>query len=1031
MDHIDWYEFSTTDPVKVPYVCGDGPLCDSDEFFDFPQRQGWGLDRSESLAQLAERAQAWLFFGLLAVAGVHHNACIDFKTGEHLINTKMLPYLLNFAKHTTELRDHLLSQLFPALAKTEDVILEELIPLIKDFEALDPLDLWTSKPYAILYSIDTLLDSIKDSIARVSAQSGIFDKDTISGALGKLRPGSFFPKLTEGVARSLLHTGRCGSLAHRLDFTSSKFYRLMSLPNSQEREDHSLCGITSCIYSNVDRMTYQTRHTRDCIMCDGVRILESELVDLIRQDEVPVIRSTMSSNGNVTICVEKMTKGVDYIAISHVWAGGLGNFVGNQLPQCQMQAIHEDVSQTMVSRFGELVPDLGAMASWYPSFLLPQKPARSGWLSSSTTFRYWMDTLCIPNNCPDERRSAINSMGRIYAGAAAVLVLDPTLRSVTYDRLGGTRANILIEASPWMARSWPLQEAALANEIYVKFAEGSMRFEHEHLGIEATLRTLPNKESDEERRLNWFSFEGIEGEFATGNSLPHTPNEDFVKAWNLLAKRTTSYPEDVPAIFAALIYKSAGEILSIQPTYRTWALLNSVDAMPLDILCVEQDSQLPQWIPRLPGSSKPVPALDTRFGILERVADGFALQLTTQSSTRVLICPKGLSASGGYFLLHEGHSRRSFLVHLPAPPGTGDLVEVEESHIILMLRKRLPGSSSTSCGVLCKTLGQTGETLRVQLLSNTITWRCHNDGEQLPAHETRDCLSADPSYTILIEMDTEHWPSLTWSRLDAYPYRHLQEHIPAALRGLGAVYGLYSVMLAPFAGIVVAGFGFFEPQPLMLALLGTLPARAYLDVLYFIHGHIAADWRARYFWSMSFWDVPESKATLSQIPLSVPLYFIAFDLTIIAGIYAAFMTASQGPVTTSLLIIVEIGYLLRFLGQVFLLVQWFLSNLEHRSSRRLHQTLYTSTLKFASSSVHANLSPALLFCFTGVCAGVGLLLSYVLLGSLIGQWRARGMWVIVLLPGVLSFGFGLATGLLSLYILFKILRDLVRRARNA
>ncbi|KAI1742871.1 hypothetical protein F4680DRAFT_385306 [Xylaria scruposa] len=753
MDHIDWYEFSTTDPVKVPYVCGDGPLCDSDEFFDFPRRQGWELDRSESLSQLAERAQAWLFFGLLAVAGVRPKACIDFDTGEHLINTKMLPYLLNFAMYTTELRDLLLSQLFPALTKAEDVILEELIPLIRDYEALGPLDLWTSRPYAILYSIDTLLDSIKDSIARVSVQSGIFNKATISSALGKLRQGSFFPKLTEGVARSLLHTGRCGSLAHRLDFTSSKFYRLMSLPNSQEREDHSLCSMTSCSYSNVDRMTYQTRHTRDCIMCDGVRVLESELVDLIRRDEVPVIRSTMSSDGNVTICVEKMTKDVDYIAISHVWAGGLGNFVGNQLPQCQVQAIHEDIGQTMASRFSELVPDLSAMASWYPSFLLPQKPARSGWLSSSptsATVRYWMDTLCIPNNYPDERKSAINSMGRIYAGAAAVLVLDPALRSVSYDRLGGARANILIEASPWMARSWPLQEAALANEIYVKFAEGSVRFEHKHLGIEATLRSLPNKGSDEER-LDWFSFEGIEGEFATGNSLPHTPNEDFVKAWNLLAKRTTSYPGDVPAIFAALVHKSAGEILSIQPACRTWALLNSVDAMPLDILCVEQEeSQLPRWVPRLPGSSKPVPALDTKFGILERVPGGFALQ--TQTSTRALICPKGLSASGGYFLFREGHIQQSFLVHLPAPPGTGGLVEVEESHLILMLRKRVPGSSSTSCGVLCKTLGQTGDTLRVQLLSNEITWRCHSDGERLPAHETRECLSADPSCAILIEM---------------------------------------------------------------------------------------------------------------------------------------------------------------------------------------------------------------------------------------------------------------------------------------
>ena len=311
MDHIQWYEFSTIKPVRVPWVCHGKPLCGSDDFFDFPQRQGWELDQSESLAQLAERAQAWLFCGLLAFVGVPPDACVALDAGEYLVTTKMLPDLLDFNEHTDAGRDIFISRrLIPALSKAETVILEELIPHVRDYEALESLDLWSSKPYAILFGIETLLESIKDSVASVSTQHTRSGNDTISGVLRNLRSRTVFPRLTEGVARSLLRTGRCGSLVHRLDFSSSEFYHLMSLPISQiqEREDHSQCKKTSCTYFNVDKMIYRTQHTRDCVLCDDVGVVESELVDLIRKDEVPVIRSTMSPNGKVTTCVERMTR---------------------------------------------------------------------------------------------------------------------------------------------------------------------------------------------------------------------------------------------------------------------------------------------------------------------------------------------------------------------------------------------------------------------------------------------------------------------------------------------------------------------------------------------------------------------------------------------------------------------------------------------------------------------------------------------------------------------------------------------------
>lgn len=50
------------------------------------------LQRYEFLAQLAEKAQNWLFFGLLAVVGVHPNACVIVVTGECLLQYSQQGY---------------------------------------------------------------------------------------------------------------------------------------------------------------------------------------------------------------------------------------------------------------------------------------------------------------------------------------------------------------------------------------------------------------------------------------------------------------------------------------------------------------------------------------------------------------------------------------------------------------------------------------------------------------------------------------------------------------------------------------------------------------------------------------------------------------------------------------------------------------------------------------------------------------------------------------------------------------------------
>ncbi|KAK0712455.1 hypothetical protein B0T26DRAFT_338057 [Lasiosphaeria miniovina] len=103
-------------------------------------------------------------------------------------------------------------------------------------------------------------------------------------------------------------------------------------------------------------------------------------------------------------------------------------------------------------------------------------------------------------------------MGRIYAGANSILVMDPAISRISFSSLSAHQrmtetepltdchvdwrnmmAVAVVDSSPWMARSWPLQEAALTSAIYVRFADHMFRYEGSHLGISITLEMLPNQ----------------------------------------------------------------------------------------------------------------------------------------------------------------------------------------------------------------------------------------------------------------------------------------------------------------------------------------------------------------------------------------------------------------------------------------------------------------------------------------------------------------------------------------------------------
>ncbi|KAI7482044.1 hypothetical protein KC351_g6005 [Hortaea werneckii] len=87
-----------------------------------------------------------------------------------------------------------------------------------------------------------------------------------------------------------------------------------------------------------------------------------------------------------------------YVALSHVWAEGLGNPIANALPLCQLNYVYKWVEQL------RLEPGI-----------------------QQGKLLVWLDTLCCTVSSPKHRNMCLQQMQQIYREAKAVLILDAQL----------------------------------------------------------------------------------------------------------------------------------------------------------------------------------------------------------------------------------------------------------------------------------------------------------------------------------------------------------------------------------------------------------------------------------------------------------------------------------------------------------------------------------------------------------------------------------------------------------------------------
>lgn len=315
---------------------------------------------------------------------------------------------------------------------------------------------------AFLWNISERLDySIKNSLAALG--------ELFSITMMALRQGLHLQMRTEGMSiywnrDCLVAGGRLKSqmLAHgwcysEVEKMRKQFVNLNTMHyvsrtrKSGPRRDHSRCHKHRCLAFQIRMHEYQLAHVEQCRGCELLNVeLDGVAAILEKTHSYPVLTGKTAWNEvykRDEVRVEAFDPAIPYVAISHVWADGLGNPTANALPGCQ------------VDRLTSLVAKL-------------QNTVDPDWKERGRpSYRTWVDSLCCPVES-NGKSIALGRMADVYRNAAHVLVLDSSLTSFPSEAVDP--AELLFRAlscSAWMRRLWTFQEGALARSLFYQFAD--------------------------------------------------------------------------------------------------------------------------------------------------------------------------------------------------------------------------------------------------------------------------------------------------------------------------------------------------------------------------------------------------------------------------------------------------------------------------------------------------------------------------------------------------------------------------------
>ena len=315
-----------------------------------------------------------------------------------------------------------------------------------------------------------------------------------------------------------------------------------------------------CHAGDVATSGQVTRHVSDSCGCEFLYVDENLLADCLKKGHLPLIRLKENANSNqISIEVVPSTESTFYVALSHVWADGLGNPTATALPRCQLSRL-----KTLINNLDFKYLDESYEPKDAPEMLL------------------WCDTLCCPVKSKEAQKMALTQMYRTYDKASSVLVLD---RSLISHRVGGMRVDeacVRIATSRWMTRLWTLQEGALPakkDKLWFQFTRTA-------LPMRALYYRLTEIERTDIRRRGVAS--SVIGRFHTFSTLLDVKSSENRSAemkdiMRGLSYRSVTVPSDEPLIIATLLALDLSPILASEPAERMNVLWRIIGKSPSGI----------------------------------------------------------------------------------------------------------------------------------------------------------------------------------------------------------------------------------------------------------------------------------------------------------------------------------------------------------------------------------------------------------------------------------------------------------------
>lgn len=538
---------------------------DNCDFYSYPERQGWNGElfsredfrpssHKRSLSQTIAFVQTWLYFGLLAAfldvpIRTKEFTKVDH-SGRYLLSTTSLPNLLN----TWVARMRTVSGGRVKSLYQEKAVLLNFSSRLSRIINIDHPHFYHGLPRLLGLSIAVLGETIE--CAYESTLGGHIRGPEIITRLG------FF---ISSVSHRFDSLGWCANDLRRLKLHMLITGELFgSMVKRTEAVSHSQCLDSRCSANDIDPTTYRTRHIHDSCDCDFVQLDQQVVKRILKAGGIPLVSiHTCSTTGELRLDVKRAEgNNLNYTAISHVWSDGLGKVMENSIPRCQAIRMKDLLLRTA---------QLGLSNEW------THDPKKFTKIPEGRENLFWLDTLCVPLET-EFRHLAIARMGDTYGLSHKMIVLDSELMRCSYHDRSDEESLFRVGVSSWMRRIWTLQEAVMAKQFFVEFADG-------FFDVHAAIQSIKERSVLESECYDPVPLECCQFHHTIRSIQHESIYERFIPAWRAIQTRQTSHRGDEMLCFADMLGMDPSDLLTTKDAgARMKIFFNILPTVPVSIL---------------------------------------------------------------------------------------------------------------------------------------------------------------------------------------------------------------------------------------------------------------------------------------------------------------------------------------------------------------------------------------------------------------------------------------------------------------